>query len=170
MVKKLKNKQSYKIKVFVICLLIVFSVAFIGSLFTSGNSDSQWYESVKPDITPPSIAFPIVWNILFFMIALSLYLSWIKIKDIKNKQKRKKYKKSLITIFGINFILNILWSLIFFELRLTQLAFFELILLEASIFLMITSTRKINKTSSWLLVPYLLWVGFAGILNFLIAF
>jgi len=162
--------KKFRIKIFIICLLVTFSLGFIGSVFTSGNSDSQWYESVKPDITPPSIAFPIVWNILFFLIALSLYFSWTKIQEIKNKTKRKKHKKSIITVFGINFVLNILWSLIFFELRLTQLAFFELILLEASIIFMITTTWKINKTSSYLLIPYLVWVAFAGILNFLIAF
>ena len=166
--KKLSKKIN--IKIFIACLLIVFSVAFIGSLFTSGNSDSQWYDSVKPNVTPPSIVFPIVWNILFFLIALSLYFSLTKIRRIKNKTKRKKQKKRILSVFGINFILNILWSLVFFELKLTQLAFFELILLLISIVLMITTTRKISKTASYLLIPYLIWVAFAGILNFLIAF
>lgn len=165
----MKNK-SKKTILFVICLLVVFSVAFIGSLFTSGNSDSQWYESVKPSITPPSIVFPIVWNILFFMIAVSLYISWTEISKIKNKQKRKGYKKLIVSAFGINLALNALWSLIFFELRLTQLAFFELILLAISIIFMIKITYRISKTSSYLLLPYFVWICFAGILNFLIAF
>ncbi len=165
-----RKKNIFKIKVFIICLLIIFSVGFLGSLFTSGNSDSQWYDSVKPSITPPSYWFPIVWNIIFLLIAISLYISWIKISKIKNKKQRQKNKKKIILVFGINFILNVLWSLLFFELRVTKIAFFELIIFLISISLMISMTKKIDKTSSLLLIPYLLWVSFAGVLNFLVAF
>ncbi len=147
-------------KKLILSFIIVFLVAFIGSLFTSPNTSTDWYESIKPEITPPSLVFPIVWNILFTLISISLYLVLIS----------KNSSKKIYFLFGINFILNILWSLIFFELRLTQIAFIEIILLLVSTLLLIINTYKINKISSYLLIPYLLWLSFATILNFLIAF
>ena len=146
----------------ILSLVIVYLVAFLGSLFTSPVTDSQWYESIKPAITPPNWVFPIVWNILFFLIALSLYLSWTNSK--------KKDKKKIITAFSINFILNIFWSVLYFGLKNPLLSFFELILLWISILAMILVTYNINKTSSYLLWPYLAWVSFAGVLNYLSAF
>ncbi|MCR4327000.1 MAG: tryptophan-rich sensory protein [Nanoarchaeota archaeon] len=149
-------------KVLVVCLVLTFAVGFVGSLFTSPNTGTDWYNSIKPTITPPNFVFPVVWNVIFLLIAISLYLVWISSK--------KKDKPKILLVFGVNFILNVLWSLIFFELRLPLVSFFELILLFGSVIWMILVTKKINKVSSWLLVPYLLWLIFAGILNFLIAF
>jgi len=144
-------------KVLIASLLIVYLVAAVGSIFTSGNTSGEWYESIKPSITPPSWVFPVVWNILFFLIAISLYLAWIS----------GKKKKIIVIVFGINFLLNILWSLLYFKMQNPLYAFIELIFLWLSILLMIIVTYKINKTSSYLLIPYLLWVSFAGILNWL---
>jgi len=144
-------------KVLIVSLLIVYGVAALGSLFTSGNTEGEWYESVKPSITPPGWVFPIVWNILFFLIALSLYFSWINAKS-RNK---------LALVFGVNFLLNILWSYFYFYLKSPFLAFIEIIILELSIVFMILATYKVNKKSAYLLLPYLIWVGFATILNYL---
>jgi len=146
-------------KVIILCLVIVYSVAFVGSIFTSGNTGSQWYLENKPSITPPNFIFPIVWNILFFMIALSLYFVWIK--------SDKKQKKKVALVFGANLFLNVLWSFLFFTLQKPLFAFFELLLLLATIVLMIYVTWKINRKASYLLVPYFLWVCFAGVLNWL---
>lgn len=156
MVKKLN------IKLLIICLVIVYAVAFVGSLFTSPVTDSSWYESIKPSITPPNFVFPIVWNILFFLIGVSLYLVW--------KNSKKKDKKNIMYVFGINFFLNVLWSVFYFGMKNPTLAFFELIFLWASIVAMVFFTYRINRVSSYLLWPYLLWVSFAGVLNYLSAF
>jgi len=144
-------------KTLLVSLVLVYSIAFIGSLFTS--IDNSWYESIKPSITPPSFVFPIVWNILFFLIALSLYFAWTNSKKLD--------KKKLILIFGINLILNAFWSFLYFKMQNPLYAFFDLILIWISILGMIFVTYKINKKSSYLLVPYLLWVSFAGILNWM---
>ena len=152
--------KKINIPLLIICILIVFAVAFIGSLFTSPVTDSAWYLNNKPSITPPNVVFPIVWNILFFLIALSLYFSW-------NNAKNKKDKKKIAVVFGANFILNILWSVLFFTLQKPLLAFIELVALWFSILIMILITRKVSKISAYLLIPYLLWVSFAGILNLL---
>lgn len=146
--------------IYLICIIIAFIPAIIGSLFTT--ADSQWYESVKPSITPPSFVFPIVWNILYLLIGISLAKSWISSK--------KKQKKSLAYAYSVNLILNAIWSPVFFGLHLPGLAFLIILGLLISILFMIKINYKINKKSSYLLIPYLLWIIFASILNGMIAF
>ncbi len=157
----MKKKVNWKVLVF--SFLIVFAVAFIGSLFTSSNTDTEWYNSIKPEITPPNWVFPVVWNILFILIAVALYFSWIN-------SKNKKDKKKIIAVFGINFILNIFWSILYFGLKNPFVAFIEIFFLWASIMFMIYASYRINKLAGYLLIPYLLWVSFAVILNYLTVF
>lgn len=140
-------------KTLIFSIVIIFLVAYIGSQFTDIG---VWYESIKPSIAPPNFVFPIVWTILFILIALSFYLVLIKRKNNK-----------IIVIYGANFILNILWSSFFFYLKKPSFAFIEIIILFLSIVLMIHSAFKINKKAAYLLIPYLLWVAFAALLNYM---
>ncbi len=151
--------NNKNLKVFIFSLFIVFFVAFLGSVFTTNQVNSDWYQSIKPEITPPNYLFPIVWNILFLMITFSLYLSWIESNETQ--------KKKIILAFGINLFLNFLWSFIYFGLMNPALAFFELILLWLSIIFLMKTVYGIKKTSTYLLIPYFLWVTFAGFLNYL---
>lgn len=146
-------------KVLITSFVIVIIVAAIGSIFTTNSVKSSWYQAVKPSITPPNWVFPIVWTILFFLIALSLYFSWV----IANKKEKNK----IILAYGFNFVFNIAWSIFYFGLKNPLTAFFDLILLWVSILYMIILTWKIDKKAAYLLIPYLLWVSFAGILNYL---
>ena len=147
----MKIKISYLIASFIILAL----VAYIGSIFTSSGTNSEWYQSVKPAITPPNWIFPIAWGIIFFLIALSLYFVLIS------------RKKLALIIYGINFFLNILWSIFYFQLKNPFLAFIEILILFISIIIMIIAGSRINKKPGYLLIPYLLWVIFAAILNYL---
>ena len=153
-------KPKLNARALIFSFVIVFIVAFMGSLFTDIG---PWYESVKPSITPPSFVFPIAWTILFILIALSLYFALVN-------SKNKGQKKKIAWVYGLNFILNILWSLLFFTLKKPKLAFAEIIILWLSIAGMILVSWKIDKKAGWLLLPYLLWVAFASVLTFLIAF
>ncbi len=159
------KKRGRKIdwKSLILSFILVYSVALFGNIFTQKGINSFWYLTIKPPITPPNWVFPLVWNILFFLIAISLYLSMVSVKD-------KKLKLKLEIIFGMNFILNVLWVMFYFALRKPLYALFDLIPLWTSIWMMIWITWKIDKKSSWLLIPYLLWVSFAGILNYLSVF
>jgi len=145
-------------KILVIAFIIVHLAAFVGSRFTNTG---DWYESVKPGITPPGYVFPIVWTVLFILISISFYLVLMSVG---------KWRKKAIAVFIINIFLNGLWSYLFFGLQNPGAAFFELILLWITILLMIYTSSKLNRIASYLLIPYLLWVSFAGVLNYLIAF
>lgn len=144
-------------KILSVCLLIVFGISFIGSLFTADNIDSSWYKENKPSFTPPGWIFGPVWSILYFLIALSLYLTWTK--------SEKKDKKKIITLFGINLVANALWSYLFFGIRNPFLAFLDILLILITIFPMIFLARKIDRKAGWMLAPYLVWTAFASIIN-----
>ena len=151
-------KKRIQWKVLITCLAAVYIIAFIASLFTNGVVDSEWYKENRPSFTPPNFIFPIVWNVLFFLISISLYIAWTSTKDKTKKQR-------IASIFGINLILNALWSYFFFTLKNPTIAFVDLILIWITIWIMIFTVSKVNKISGWLLFPYLIWVSFAGILN-----
>lgn len=162
--KQIKNwKQRSNWKVLTLSLFFVYLAAFIGSLFSVSSVNSSWYSSVRPSITPPNWVFPVVWNVLFFLIALSIYFSWMAAKNIKTKQK-------IIILFGINLIINSIWSCLFFGLHAPLLAFIDLLLMLGSIIWLLVFTKKLSRKALWLLAPYFFWVCFAGVLNAIIAF
>lgn len=158
--KKKGNKKQNKCLTFIICFIIVILIAFIGNIFTGTNTKSDWYQSIKPSITPPNWIFPIAWGILFILIAISLSFSWTRAKN-----KNEKIKIGIL--FAINFIFNLSWSLFFFTFRNPLLGFIDILFVWISILTLIIVLWKIDKTASWLLIPYLLWVSFASIINFL---
>jgi tryptophan-rich sensory protein len=151
-----------KIVPLIVSFLIIILMAYAGSFFTNLGTSSDWYQQIKPDITPPNFVFPIVWTILFVLIAISLYLTWTGSEE--------EDKIRVAWIFGFNFALNILWSALFFGLRNPVFAFIEIIVLWISIWMMFFISWKINKIASWLLVPYLVWIAFASVLTGLVAF
>jgi tryptophan-rich sensory protein len=90
------------------------------------------------------------------MMGISLYIVWTK---------KSKHKKAATTAFGIQLSLNVLWSVIFFGLRLPLYAFIEIILLWLAILATIIYSYKVHKAAAYLLMPYILWVTFAAVLN-----
>lgn len=152
-------KKRFSFAVFIVSFFASYLTAFIGSLFTVGAVKSEWYSSIKPSITPPDYVFPIVWNVLFFLIGLSLFLAWTSAD--------KKTKPSIAKVFGVNLLLNILWSVLYFWLRNPLASLIEIFFLAVSIVFMIRICYKVNKLSGRLLIPYLLWVCFAIVLNYL---
>jgi benzodiazapine receptor len=144
----------------IFAFIIVCQLAgIIGSVFTFSSIDI-WYASLqRPSFSPPNWIFGPVWLTLYTMMGVSAYLIW------KKGWKNKEVQKSLY-IFSIQLILNSIWSFLFFGLNNLLLALFEIIILWVFIILTIFKFYKIDKSSAWLLVPYLLWVSFAMILNY----
>jgi benzodiazapine receptor len=111
----------------------------------------------KPFFNPPHWLFGPVWITLYLLMGISLYLIW---------NNDGKDSKSALIVFSIQLGLNTLWSLLFFGLKNPLLAFIEIILLWLFIVLTILFFYQKSKTASFLLIPYLLWVSFASVLNF----
>ena len=145
-----------------LCIVAVYAAAVLGGFFTSQNVDTIWYQKIKPYITPPDWVFNIVWNVLFFLIALSLYFVWIK------SGKDKKQKRKIAIVYGINLFLNVLWIFLFFIVRSPEAAMIELIVLWLSILYMILFVHKIDKKAGFFLAPYALWVAYTAMINAII--
>jgi translocator protein len=149
-----------KLLKFISSIILCFSVAALGGIATY-SSIPTWYAFLnKPIFSPPNWVFGPVWTILYFLMGISLYIVW----DKKSKIKKNK----AIRIFILQLTLNLLWSVVFFGLHQPLLAFIVIVALWISIFMTIKYFYKISKMSSYLLVPYILWVSFASILNFAI--
>lgn len=145
-----------KIIKLLISILVCQAAGGVGAIFTV-PAISGWYKSLqKPFFNPPDWIFSPVWIFLFLLMGISLYLVW-------NRGLREN--KKAIIIFGIQLVLNIFWSIIFFGLKSPGFAFWEMIILWLAILATIISFYKISKTAGLLLVPYILWVSFALILN-----
>jgi len=141
-------------------VVICLAAGFIGSIFTT-PSIPTWYASlIKPVISPPNYLFAPVWTTLYILMGIALFLVW----TAKGKDKTK----SALIFFFVQLGLNSLWSILFFGLKMPLLAFLEIIVLWIFILLTMLKFFKIKKAAGWLLAPYLAWVSFASILNFLI--
>lgn len=151
--------KKNKFLILALSIILCLSAGFIGSFFTVTSIDS-WYSLLnKPFFNPPNWLFGPVWTTLYLMMGISLYFIIIN----KSKNKKKAYY-----LFGIQLILNSLWSILFFGFQSPLFAFIEIVILWAAIYYTIRLFHKISKPASYLLMPYLAWVSFAAILNFAI--
>ncbi|UEG49556.1 tryptophan-rich sensory protein [Ferruginibacter lapsinanis] len=129
----------------------------IASGYSTAGAIKNWYQYiVKPDWNPPNWLFGPVWTILYLLMGVSLALVWHKALVLP--------KKALI-LFIIQFILNLLWSYIFFNKQQIGYAFVEIACMLLFIVLTTISFYRINKTAAYLMLPYLFWVCFATVLN-----
>lgn len=144
-----------KLKPLLSSILISLGTGIIAAIITMGSMNL--YEKVNlPALSPPSALFPIVWSILYILMGISSYL--IYISDNSNRN-------SALTIYFIQLFFNFIWPIIFFNFENFLLSFIWLIILWILILAMIISFYKINPIASYLQIPYLLWVTFAGYLN-----
>lgn len=145
----------------IIALVLPQLAGFLGSLATT-QAISTWYVTLnRPSFAPPNWLFAPVWTLLFILMGIAFYLIWEKSVD----QSQKKLKDQAIKLFLIQLVFNTLWSIIFFGQQLLFLAFVEIIILWILILLTILKFKKIKPLSAYLMIPYLLWVSFASVLN-----
>lgn len=143
--------------ILIISLIIPQVAGFIGSLFTRASIPT-WYATLnKPFFNPPNWIFAPVWTLLFVLMGISLYLVLM--------QSAKQDVTNALIIFSIQMVLNVLWSFCFFYLRSPLFGLIDIILLLIFIVINIVAFYSISPTAAYLLVPYLLWVTFATILN-----
>ncbi|MBQ6931536.1 MAG: tryptophan-rich sensory protein [Clostridia bacterium] len=141
---------------YAVSIAVALGVGSLSALLTSGSMDI--YSSLEtPPLSPPSIAFPIVWTVLFTLMGISAARVFIA----------NEYKwNNALTVYAVQLAVNFLWSIIFFNIRALLIAFLWLILLLVLIIIMIKGFYKYDKIAAYLQIPYLLWVTFAGYLNF----
>ncbi|MDR1503186.1 MAG: tryptophan-rich sensory protein [Prevotella sp.] len=137
-------------------VIICFLVGFTASYFQS-ESIQTWYPTLnKPEITPPNIAFPIAWSIIYLCMGISIGL-------ILNLKERNK--KTLIILFAVQLLLNFTWSISFFYLQNPLLGFINIILLDLAVLYYAFKCYPTQKVSGILFIPYILWLSLATYLN-----
>lgn len=142
----------------IISIIIAEGVGYLSAAF-SMTSPSYYNELVKPGFAPPGWLFGPVWIVLYLLMAIAAYRVWMY------RNSKKGVYKALFFYF-LQLVLNFLWSIIFFRYRLIAIAFFEIILLL--LFIIITTIKffKIDRIAGFLMIPYILWVAFAAVLNY----
>ena len=141
----------------ILCIAIPLAVGGISALLTS--SGMKTFQALnKPPLSPPGWLFPVVWTLLYILMGIASYLVLTSGKP----------SRSALTFYGLQLLFNFFWSIIFFNLERYLFAFVWLIALWILIFITTVLFYKISKPAGYLMIPYLLWVAFAGYLNLFI--
>jgi len=150
--------SDFKLLPLIISIAITLSIAGIASYFTIPQIQ-VWYTFLqKPSFNPPNWLFGPVWTILYIMIGVSAYLIW------QRRERSIDYINSEYSYF-LQLLFNLSWSIVFFGLHQILAALIVIIALWLSIVSNIFFFSKVSRLAAWLLVPYLLWVSFAALLN-----
>ncbi len=146
----------------IISLALPLVCGSVASFFTI-PSIKGWYAGLaKPSFNPPNYLFGPVWMALYIMMGIALFLVW------KKPGIPPVLKRTAITLFIVQLIFNFFWSIVFFNVHAIGWALLEIICMWVLILLTIVWFGRISKPAAWLLVPYIVWVSFATILNFAI--
>ncbi len=130
----------------------------IASGFSTADSISGWYQTIqKPSWNPPNWIFGPVWSILYIMMGVAVALVWHSDHELK---------KLAVGLFVVQFVLNLLWSYLFFGRHNITLALVEILAMWVMIVTTTIVFYRINHTAAYLMIPYLLWVSFACFLNY----
>lgn len=143
-------------KKLIVCLIIPLAIGGLATLFSGGMSSYQITN--QPPLSPPGWVFPIVWTLLYLLMGYASY------RVLTSDADKEQIQKAL-RLYGVQLALNFLWPIIFFGFDAYLPAFMVLIGLWVLIFLTLQAFSRIDETAGNLLLPYLLWVTFAGYLN-----
>ncbi|MBR5156063.1 MAG: tryptophan-rich sensory protein [Clostridia bacterium] len=147
-------------KALIKAVLIPLAVGGLSAALTSGSME-MFGTLVKPPLSPPGWLFPVVWTILYTLMGIASY-------QVYTADAPKEQKARALFVYGVQLVVNFFWSIIFFNMQAYLFAFYWLALLWVLIILTIVAFRQISPTAAILLIPYLLWVTFAGYLNYFI--
>ncbi len=170
-------------KVFKLVAAVAISelAGVVGMVFTAPAISSGWYAALeKPALNPPNWIFGPVWVFLFALMGIALFLVWQRHSSIFLKSEQARLPayggnermvrtwRLAVFVFAFQLSLNVLWSMMFFGLQSPAGAFAIIVSLWFAILASILAFWKISRPAAWLLVPYILWVSFAGYLNYAI--
>jgi tryptophan-rich sensory protein len=137
------------------------AAGIVGAIFTTPNVGTWFANLNKPEIAPPNWLFAPVWTILFALMGVAAWLVW-------KKRTRDGHAQEALMLFFVQLFLNVMWSVLFFGNQMIGGALAEIVVLWLAIFLTISKFKSISMLAAYLLLPYVLWVSFAGYLNFLL--
>lgn len=141
----------------IVSIVLTVGLGSLGGIFTISEIP-VWYAGLqKPSFNPPNWLFGPVWTLLYLLMGISVYVIW--------KQPASSTRNTALTFFMIQFILNFCWSIIFFNQHQLGWALVEIIIMWVAILVTIIWFGKLSSVAAWLLVPYILWVSFASLLN-----
>ena len=144
----------------VVLVAICFAAAGIGGAVTTPKIDNWYATLVKPGWNPPNWIFGPVWSVLYLGMAIAAWLVW--------RQDGLAGAVGSLTLFGLQLVMNLAWSCLFFGLQSPGAAFAEVVLLWAAIAATMAAFWFRSTVAGLLFVPYLAWVSFAAVLNFAI--
>ena len=154
----MERSRRVEIAKLVSSIILCQAVGMIGSIFTK-PAILSWYVSLKkPFFTPPDWVFAPVWVILYILMGVAAFFVW-------RKGWPQKQTRSALILFGVQLILNVLWSFMFFGLRSPLAGLIEISILSVALLFTIQSFLQISRIAGLLLIPYFLWVAFASGLN-----
>ena len=142
-------------KKLIVSLLLPLAVGGLSALLTTDGM-REYRTMAKPPLSPPAWLFPAAWTALYLAMGYAFYLVWTA----------PKREKNALFAYGVQLSLNFFWPLIFFGAKSYLFAFVWLVALWAAILATAVLFYRTKPAAGWLLLPYLLWVAFAGYLNF----
>ena len=145
-----------KIKPYVISIAVALLVGAAGSIFVKGSME-EYNALTKPAAVPPSWVFGVVWSILFILMGIGSAIIYLKGGGGK-----------ALTVYAVQLAMNFVWNILFFSMQSYLAAFIWLMLLWIVVAYMIYLFYGISRAAAWMQVPYLLWLTFAGYLNYMI--
>ncbi|WP_127846515.1 TspO/MBR family protein [Psychroflexus aestuariivivens] len=152
----MKSRLAIRI---IICILICLGVGFLGSIATQTSINTWYVELNKPSFNPPNWIFAPVWTSLYILMGISAGIVW-------SRGLHHLWVKTALYHFAFQLILNAMWSIVFFGYQSPLLAFLVILALLILIIITIKWFKVVNNLAAYLLIPYLIWVIFAAILNF----
>ena len=123
------------------------------------GADTGWID--QPWFFPPGIVFPVVWTTLFTLMGVAVFLVW-------REGTENRGVRVALTAFGAQFALNLAWTPVFFGLQRPDLGLVVIILLLVAVAATVVAFDRVDRRAAVLLLPYLVWVAFAGVLNYAI--
>lgn len=144
-------------KKLLICLGIPLAVGGLAAALTAGGM-ADYAQMVKPPLSPPGWVFPVVWTVLY------LLMGWASYRILTSNGPQEQIRRAL-RVYGVQLAVNFLWPLVFFGLGWYLAAFFVLLVLWVLVFWTMRLFSRLDPLAGDLLLPYLLWLSFAGYLN-----
>ena len=139
-------------------ITIAEGVGIISALLTKGTME-KYKDLTQPSFSPPGWVFPIAWSLLFLLMGIASY-------RIYRIGMEKANVKNALVFYGAQLVFNFFWTIIFFGFGLRGFAFLWILILLSLIIIATVRFHRIDKTAAYLMIPYILWVSFASVLNY----